>query len=68
MSQPQKSVTFPPQPGGGDHEISYEHVVVLERKKSSPETLVNARQTVRCNNTEGRSMDILDILGGEKLI
>ena len=31
-SQPQKSVTLPPQPGGGDHESSYEHVVALEKK------------------------------------
>ena len=33
-SQPQKSVTIPPQPGGVDHEISCEHVVALERKKN----------------------------------
>ena len=33
-SQPQKSVTIPPQPGGGDHEISYEHVVALGGKKT----------------------------------
>ena len=32
VSQLQKSVTLPPQPGGGDHESSYEHVVALERK------------------------------------
>ena len=28
-SLPQKSVTLPPQPGGVDHESSYEHVVAL---------------------------------------
>ena len=28
-SQHQKSVTLPPQSGGGDHESSYEHVVAL---------------------------------------
>ena len=33
-SQPQKSVTLPPQPGAGDHESSYEHVAALERKKT----------------------------------
>ena len=33
VSQPQKSVTLPPQPGGGDHESSYEHVVALERER-----------------------------------
>ena len=33
-SQPQKSVTLPPQPGGGDHESSYEHVVALEKEKN----------------------------------
>ena len=33
-SQPQKSVTLPPQPGGGDHESSYKHVVALEKKKN----------------------------------
>ena len=32
-SQPQKSAAIPPQPGGGDHESSYEHVVTLERKQ-----------------------------------
>ena len=32
-SQPQKSVKLPPQPGGGDHESSYDHVVALEKKK-----------------------------------
>jgi len=32
-SQPQKSVTLPPQPGWGDHETSYELVVALEKKK-----------------------------------
>ena len=31
-SQPEKSVTLPPQPGGGDHESTYEHVVALEKK------------------------------------
>ena len=34
-SQPQKSVTLLPQPGGGDHESSYEHVVALGREKSN---------------------------------
>ena len=33
-SQPQKSVTLPPQPGGGDHESSYEHVLALGGKKN----------------------------------
>ena len=35
-SQPQKSVTLPPQPGGGGHENSYEHVVALRKKKKLP--------------------------------
>ena len=30
-SQSQKSVTLPPQPGGGDYESSYEHVVALKK-------------------------------------
>ena len=31
-SQPQKLVTLPPQPGGGNHKSLYEHVVALEKK------------------------------------
>jgi len=30
-SHPQKSVTLPPQPGGGTTKVSYEHVVALEK-------------------------------------
>ena len=33
-SQPQKSVTLPPQPGG-EHESSYEHLVALKKNHLS---------------------------------